>query len=596
MCHRRIRLGRRLGRGDPQRLEHLEDHLPLRERVGDQGVLVVRSEFRVGIDAALPLLDAAEPREVDDPWLERIDQPGHVERRGPDQRLLELRELRGRLQPGLHEQAACLLGDQRQNSRVVTHGERGLDLLVEPRPRHAERPERAPLDLGLRGLGNAVVGGHGVGVQLPDGVDELIAELEQVAHPLAKELRVIEPQHDGRLHERERLALSATTLPQLLRASGYTTGIFGKWHLGDEEPYQPGRRGFDRSVIHGAGGIGQSYPGSCGDVPGNRYLDPVVRVDGAFETRPGYCTDIFFDAALSWIGEVSRTDKPFFGLITPNAPHDPLDCPEGSDAGPRERLAAAGLLDAAGRDRVARFYGMIENIDTNVGRLLDRLDSSGIAADTLLIFTTDNGTATGAGVCNDAMRGAKGSVWRGGTRVPSLWRWPGTLPAGVDVPALVAHVDILPTLCEVGLAEIPADVAGRIEGRSLVPLLHRPDAPWPERALVTHLGRWERGEVAGAKWRHCRIREGRYSLVNVANRADGWQLFDVVADPSESRDVASVHGAIVAHLAGEYDRWWASIQDDLVNEDLDGPTVNPFKSAFERQCGAGATAAMMTAP
>ena len=398
------------------------------------------------------------------------------------------------------------------------------------------------------------------------------------------------------IHERERLALSATTLPQLLRGSGYTTGIFGKWHLGDEEPYQPGRRGFDRSVIHGAGGIGQSYPGSCGDVPGNRYLDPVVRVDGAFETRPGYCTDIFFDAALSWIGEVSRTDKPFFCLITPNAPHDPLDCPEGSDAGPRERLAAAGLLDAAGRDRVARFYGMIENIDTNVGRLLDRLDSSGIAADTLLIFTTDNGTATGAGVFNDAMRGAKGSVWRGGTRVPSFWRWPGTLPAGVDVPALVAHVDILPTLCEVGLAEVPADVAGRIEGRSLVPLLHRPDAPWPDRALVTHLGRWERGEVAGAKWRHCRIREGRYSLVNVANRADGWQLFDVVADPSEARDVAAAQGAIVARLTGEYDRWWASIQDDLVNEDLDGPTVNPFKSAFERQCGAGATAATVTAP
>ena len=398
------------------------------------------------------------------------------------------------------------------------------------------------------------------------------------------------------IHERERLALSATTLPQLLRASGYTTGIFGKWHLGDEAAYQPDKRGFDRSVIHGAGGIGQSFPGSCGDVPGNRYVDPVLREDGQFVKRRGYCTDLFFAAGIEWIEAMARTDKPFFCLITPNAPHDPLDCPEGSDAGPRTRLAAAGLLDDAGRDRVAKFYGMIENIDTNVGRLLDRLESAGLAEDTLLIFTTDNGTATGAGVFNDFVRGAKGSVWRGGTRVPSLWRWPGTLPVGIDVPALVAHVDLLPTLCEIARAPIPAEVAVRLEGRSLVPLLLDARAPWPDRPLVTHLGRWERGKVAGAKWRHCRIREGRWSLVNVDNRADAWQLFDLLADPAERHDVAAAHGAIAKRLAAEYDRWWDSIQEDLVNEDLDGPAENPFKTAFEAQVGVGVTAAMVDVP
>ena len=398
------------------------------------------------------------------------------------------------------------------------------------------------------------------------------------------------------IHERERLALSATTLPQLLRGAGYTTGIFGKWHLGDEAAYQPDKRGFDRSVIHGAGGIGQSFPGSCGDVPGNRYVDPVLREDGQFVKRRGYCTDLFFAAGIEWIEAMARTDKPFFCLITPNAPHDPLDCPEGSDAGPRTRLAAAGLLDDAGRDRVAKFYGMIENIDTNVGRLLDRLESAGLAEDTLLIFTTDNGTATGAGVFNDFVRGAKGSVWRGGTRVPSLWRWPGTLPVGIDVPALVAHVDLLPTLCEIARAPIPAEVAVRLEGRSLVPLLLDARAPWPDRPLVTHLGRWERGKVAGAKWRHCRIREGRWSLVNVDNRADAWQLFDLLADPAERHDVAAAHGAIAKRLAAEYDRWWDSIQEDLVNEDLDGPAENPFKTAFEAQVGVGVTAAMVDVP
>ena len=398
------------------------------------------------------------------------------------------------------------------------------------------------------------------------------------------------------INERERLAPAATALPEILRGAGYSTGIFGKWHLGDEDDRQPGKRGFDRSVIHGAGGIGQHFPGSCGDVPGNRYVDPVVRDDGVFVKRRGYCTDVFFDAGIGWIEEMARAGKPFFCMITPNAPHDPLDCPEGSDEGPRERLEAAGLLDAAGRERVAKFYGMIENIDTNVGRLLDRLAAAGIADDTLVIFTTDNGTATGAGVFNDSMRGAKGSVWRGGTRVPCLWRWPGMLPAGVDVTAHVAHVDILPTLCELARAPIPPEIAPRIEGRSLAALLRDARAPWPDRQLVTHLGRWERGGAAAAKWRHCRIREGRWSLVNVDNRADGWQLYDVVSDPGESADVAAGHPAIVARLAADYDRWWDSVQGSLVNENLDGPVENPFQTAFERQFGVGATAATVGVP
>lgn len=389
------------------------------------------------------------------------------------------------------------------------------------------------------------------------------------------------------IHERERLAPSATTLPELLRAAGYRTGIFGKWHLGDEEDRQPGKRGFERAVIHGAGGIGQSYPGSCGDVPGNRYLDPVVRADGTFEQARGYCTDVFFDAALEWIGAVRAEERPrpFFCLVTPNAPHEPLDCPPGSDAAPRARLEAAGSLDAARRERVARFYGMIENIDTNVGRLLEALEGMGIAGETLVVFTTDNGTGSGAEVFNAAMRGAKGSVWRGGTRVPCLWRWPGVLPAGVDVPAHVAHVDLLPTLCELAGAAIPPALAGALEGRSMVPLLRDRQAPWPERTIVTHLGRWQRGRAAEAKYAHCRVRRGRHSLVNVTGRADGWVLHDLEADPAESHDLAARHPDVVAELVAEYDRWWASVQGELVNEDLDGPAENPFAVAFRTQGG-----------
>ncbi len=389
------------------------------------------------------------------------------------------------------------------------------------------------------------------------------------------------------IHERERLALSATTLPELLKTAGYATGIFGKWHLGDEDAYQPGRRGFDRTFIHGAGGIGQTFPGSCGDVEGNRYRDPVIRSDGTFVPTEGYCTDVFFGEALRWIEDRHQAGEPFFCSLTPNAPHDPLDCPEGSDTPYLQALEAAGIADPAQRARIARFYGMIENIDTNVGRLLDTLDRLGIADDTLVVFTTDNGTATGAPVFNAGMRGAKGSVWRGGTRVPSFWRWPGVLPAGVDVPAVTAHIDVLPTLCELAGATIPSDVAGRLEGRSLVPLLHDARAAWPDRPLVTHQGRWDRGQAAASQFRNCRIREGRWSLVNVGNERGVWQLYDVMNDPSETHDVASAHSDVVARLAATYDEWWVGIQGDLVNENQDGPTENPFKVAYRRQQGAG---------
>ena len=387
------------------------------------------------------------------------------------------------------------------------------------------------------------------------------------------------------IHERERLALSATTLADLLRAGGYATGIFGKWHLGDEEAYQPGRRGFGRVFIHGGGGIGQSYPGSCGDTPGNTYVDPWIRSDDSFVRTSGYCTDVFFTAALEWIDRCRRERKPFFCYLAPNAPHEPFDCPVGADGPALAALEAAGITDVKRRAKVARFYGMIENIDTNVGRLLAALDAWGLAEDTLVVFTTDNGTAAGEAVWNAGMRGKKGTPWRGGTRVPSFWRWPGRLPVGVDVPALVAHIDVLPTLCDITGTAIPPAVVEKLEGRSLVPLLFDASAPWPDRMLFTHVGRWERGKAGASALANCRVRAGRWSLVNAKNDPDAWELYDVAADPGESRNVAAAHPRIVAQLAAAQATWWRGVQGDLVNEDVDGPAENPFATAFRRQAG-----------
>jgi arylsulfatase A-like enzyme/acetyl esterase/lipase len=397
--------------------------------------------------------------------------------------------------------------------------------------------------------------------------------------------------------ERERLALDAVTLPQLLRrAAGYTTGIFGKWHLGDEAEYQPGRRGFDRVFIHGGGGIGQSYPGSCGDAPGNTYFDPVIRSDGEFVRTKGYCTDVFFGAALDWIDRSRQEQKPFFCYVTPNCPHAPYDCPPGSDEKYLAPLEAAGIKDPKQRATIARFYAMIENIDTNMGRLLAKLDEWGLAEDTLVVFSTDNGTAAGSPVFNDGMRGTKGTPHRGGTRVPSFWRWPGTLPAGVDVAAVTAHIDVLPTFCELAGATLPPAVAAKVEGRSLVPLLEDAEAAWPDRLLVTHVGRWKRGKAAESALRNCRIREGRWQLVNTKDRPDAWELYDLAADPGEQQNVAAEHPEVVARLGKAYDSWWESVQGDLVNEDLDGPAENPFRVAFRAQFGPDATAAPAGGP
>jgi arylsulfatase len=161
----------------------------------------------------------------------------------------------------------------------------------------------------------------------------------------------------------------------------------------------------------------------------------------------------------------------------------------------------------------------------------------------------------------------------------------------VDVPAVTAHIDVLPTLCELAGATIPPTIAAKVEGRSLLPLLEDTEAMWPDRLLVTHVGRWERGKAAESALRNCRIREGRWQMVNTKNRPEAWELYDLAADPGETQDVSAEHPAVVARLTEAYAAWWASVQGDLVNENLDGPKENPFKVAFRAQFGPAATAA-----
>ena len=373
------------------------------------------------------------------------------------------------------------------------------------------------------------------------------------------------------IYERERMSLKATTLAQVLKSAGYSTGVFGKWHLGDEARYQPDRRGFDEVFIHGGGGIGQTYPGSCGDVPGNTYFDPAILHNGTFEKTEGYCTDSFFGRALTWMDERRKGGAPFFAYITPNAAHAPLQCPEEYSRRYAEKVP----------EDVAKFYGMIENIDDNFGRLLGKLREWGVEENTLVIFMTDNGGTAGTKIYNAGMRAAKGTPYQGGTRVPSFWRWPAAIKGGVDVGALSAHIDIFPTLAEVAGAEWTDAIRTQVEGRSLLPLLKDPKAEWPDRTLVTHVGRWERGQVESARYVKCSIRDGRFTLVN--NR----ELFDLKVDPGETKNVIAEHPDVVARLRTAYDLWWQSVLPALENETATGPKINPFKALYWEQFGGG---------
>ncbi len=380
--------------------------------------------------------------------------------------------------------------------------------------------------------------------------------------------------------ERERLTLEATILPQVLKTAGYTSGIFGKWHLGDEDPYQPHKRGFDEAFIHGAGGIGQAYNCSCADAPGNKYFDPVIRHNGSFVKTSGYCTDIFFTAALGWIKAVKDKDAPFFAYITTNAPHGPFIAPPSNT----KRFTDLGF-----GGRQAGFYGMIENIDENMGRLQDKLEEWKLSENTILIFMSDNGMTGGGGgrpgkdlakgypFFNAGQKGLKGSVDEGGVRVPFFVRWDGRY-APRDISRVSAHIDILPTLAAVAGAKLPPN---QVEGRSLLPLLLGQKIRIPDRYLFSQKARWPTGsEPNKHQWNNFAVRNDRYRLV-------GQQLFDLLADPGQKTDVAARHPGVVKEMRSAYDKFWKEARPLMVNEQAPMSKTRPFHVWFKEQMEQG---------
>ncbi|MDA9260365.1 arylsulfatase [Puniceicoccaceae bacterium] len=354
------------------------------------------------------------------------------------------------------------------------------------------------------------------------------------------------------------------TVADLFAQAGYATGMAGKWHLGDNAPHRPQDRGFQDVVWHRCGGIGQAS-----DHWGNDYFDdtyervsPGSRV-GTFEKFDGYCTDVFFREGIRFVE--ANKDKPFFLYLSLNAPHGPYRVP------PEWAKPYQGNKDVPNPN----FYGMIANIDYNMGILRERLEALGLAENTILIFMTDNGTSAGAkfkGLNSEAvvgynagLRGKKSSVYDGGHRVPFFIYWPkGGLIGGRDIDTIGAHIDVLPTLAD--LCEIPVGEGYDLDGISLKPLLVGSEEPWPRDHHVVqyHGGAYGKALPPGPL-AYSAVMTERWRLVN----SDGQFLFDIEADPSQRKDVSAEYPEVVEQLRAQYQPFWERVSPRLTPVRID---------------------------
>lgn len=382
--------------------------------------------------------------------------------------------------------------------------------------------------------------------------------------------------------QRERLSLDVVTFPQALQSAGYQTGLFGKWHLGDEPAYLPQNRGFNEVLMHGAGGIGQFIYGDFEPNSENVYFDNVLLHNDTIVQTKGFCTDVFFAAALGWMKKQIDAKQPYFAYISLNAPHGPMFAPEKN----KKRFLEAGF-----DEKSAARYGMIENIDDNLGQLMQKLESWNALDNTLVIFMTDNGMSMGSGTINGekftphnaGLKGGKNSSDEGGTHVPSFWYWKDVITEGSDIDKLTAHLDIYPTFCDLAGIEIPKSKLPP-KGRSLVPLLENPSANWPDRELFIHIGRWDDG-----RWNKRTREQQKFTKSAVRNQkwrfVNNTSLYNISEDPSQKNDVASAHPEVVAELRKSYDQWWDTLEPLLINEGL--PWVEaadqPFNIRYKKQ-------------
>ncbi len=330
---------------------------------------------------------------------------------------------------------------------------------------------------------------------------------------------------------RDALSESSITMANIFKQNGYKTGLFGKWHLGDNYPVRPTDKGFDVAIHHLAGGVGE-----LSDYWGNSYFDDVYFVNNEPKQFEGYCTDVWFNETMKFIDE--NQDEPFFIYLPTNAPHDPLIVAE-EYAAPYKHLEGEKIISA-------NLYGMIANIDENMGRFQKYLKDKNLEENTILIFMSDNGTRYGYNYSgklgyNKGYSGIKGSKLEGGHRVPFFMRWPqGKIEGGKDINDAVAHVDLIPTLAGLCNLSLPQNL--NLDGIDFSPALSNNDYQLPERTVFVHNRQ---------DWRPPMDENETCILKNNWRLINGSKLYDIEKDPKQKNDLANEYPEVVQDLLAQ---------------------------------------------
>ncbi len=376
------------------------------------------------------------------------------------------------------------------------------------------------------------------------------------------------------------MATEEVTIAEVLKSAGYTTGVFGKWHLGDNYPSRPSDQGFDESLIHLSGGMGQ-----VGDITtyfkGNTsYFDPVLWHNNKKEAYEGYCSDIFTSGAIDFIEQ--NSNSPFLCYLAFNAPHTPLQVPDEyyeqyKDIDPSEGFEDLPEMSEKDKEDARKVYAMVTNIDDNLARLFDKLDELKIADNTVVIFMTDNGPQQRRYVAG--MRGRKGNVYQGGIRVPFYMNVPRSVTKknnkDIDQPA--AHIDLMPTLAELCQAQLPTDRT--IDGKSLLPLLKDQQVDWPDRSLFFY---WTRKYPE--LYNNMALQRNGYKLVAKTDynaSIDQFELYNLNTDPFEKNNLVSSHTSQANMLKSELDALYTELitSENLIHQPLikvGRPEENPI--------------------
>ena len=347
------------------------------------------------------------------------------------------------------------------------------------------------------------------------------------------------------------------TVAEVLQDSGYATGIFGKWHLGDNYPLRPDDQGFDESYIHRGGGLAQpSEP-----IENNkRYTNPILFENGKQVETEGYCTDLYFDAAIRFIDRCKQNGKPFFVYLPTNAPHGPYhDVPEELYEYYKTVDLKSIMVGKKGNvDQLARIAAMIENVDQNIGKLDQHLKEQGLFDNTMVVYLVDNGpnSMRFAG----PFRGMKATVHEGGIRSPFFVRWPDRLRPGTVSDRIAAHIDLLPTIAEA--AGVNVSARANVDGRSLLPLLEGKSPDWPDRHLVLQVHRGDQP----VRYHHMAVRNQRWKLVHPSGfgkeeMPEGvpFELYDMASDQGEKVNLAEAKPNVFKKMLKVYDAWFDDV-------------------------------------